>query len=229
MARADMFMSDLHCFIIRNVTLVYWTPVCRCDGFIVTCGTGDWLRGSSRCHRRLLGPHYDNVNSQWLQFKHVIDVQALSVWWGFRHWQHWRFSIMKISSAASGASFASRWLQLCPGNNFWALDEITYTDNWIIIPLYCDIAEYFLFVFFIGILRCQIFLSQILHLVLSFEYTCLCQCDVFVVACGTVGCLCDNPRGAGGYEIVTMMTLFPVFNKSSTSLRRNVVVLAGYS
>ena len=41
----------------------------------------------------------------------------------------------------------------------------------------------------------------------SFEYTCLCRCDGFVVACSTVGCLCDNPRGAGGYEIVTMTTL----------------------
>ena len=66
-----------------------------------------------------------------------------------------------------------------------------------------------------------------LHLVLSFEYTCLCRCDVFVVACGTVGCLCDNPRGAGGYEIVTMTTLFPVFNKSSTSLRRNCCRFGG--
>ena len=47
------------------------------------------------------------------------------------------------------------------------------------------------------------------------------RCGVSVDACGTVGCLCDNPRGAGGYQIVTMTTLFPVFNKSSTSLRRN--------
>ena len=29
-----------------------------------------------------------------------------------------------------------------PVNNFWAFDEITYTDNWTVIPLYCDIAEY---------------------------------------------------------------------------------------
>ena len=64
-----------------------------------------------------------------------------------------------------------------------------------------------LFVFFIGILRCQIFLLYTLHLVLSFECTCLCRCDGFVVACSTVGCLCDNPRGAGGYEIVTMTTI----------------------
>ena len=55
----------------------------------------------------------------------------------------------------------------------------------------------------------------------SFEYTCLCRCGVSVVACGIVGCLCDNPRGAGGYQIVTMTTLYPVFNKSSTPLRRN--------
>ena len=55
----------------------------------------------------------------------------------------------------------------------------------------------------------------------SFEYTCLCRCGVSVVACGIVGCLCDNPRGAGGYQIVTMTTLCPVFNKSSTPLRRN--------
>ena len=121
MARADMFMSDLHCLIIRNVTIVYWTPVCRCDGFVVACGTGGWLRGSSRCHRRLLGRHYDNVDNQWIQFKHVIDAQALSVWWGFRHWRHWMFSIMKISSATSGASFASRWLQLCPGEQLLSL------------------------------------------------------------------------------------------------------------
>ena len=40
MARADMFMSYLHCFIIRYVTLVYWTPVCQCDGFVIACGTG---------------------------------------------------------------------------------------------------------------------------------------------------------------------------------------------
>ena len=33
------------------------------------------------------------------------------------------------------------------------------------------------------------------------------RCDGFVVACSTVGCLCDNPRGAGGYDIVTMTTL----------------------
>ena len=194
MARADMFMSDLHCIIIRNVTLVYWTPVCRCDGFVVACGTGGWLRGSSRCHRRLLGRHYDNVNNQWIQFRHVIDTQALSVWWGFRHRRHWRFSVMKISSAASGASFASR---------------------------------VFLFVFIIGILRCLIFLLWTLHLVLSFEYTCLCRCGVSVVACGTVGCLCDNPRGAGSYQIVTMTMLFPVFDKSSTSLRRNCCRFGG--
>ena len=30
-----------------------------------------------------------------------------------------------------------------PVNNFWAFDEVTYTDNWTDIPLYCDIAEYF--------------------------------------------------------------------------------------
>ena len=36
-----------------------------------------------------------------------------------------------------------------------------------------------------------------------------------------MGCLCDNPRGAGGYEIVTMTTLFSVFGNSSTSLRQN--------
>ena len=96
-----------------------------------------------------------------------------------------------------------------------------YKNCYTVIPLYCDIAEYFLFVFFICILRYQIFLLWIIHFVLSFKYTCLCRCEVFVVACGTVGCLCDNPRGAGGYEIVTMTTLFSVFNKSSTSLRRN--------
>ena len=64
-------------------------------------------------------------------------------------------------------------------------------------------------------------------LVLSFEYTCLCRCGVSVVACGTGGCLCDNPRGAGGYQIVTMTTLFPVFDKSSTSLRRNCCRFGG--
>ena len=42
-----------------------------------------------------------------------------------------------------------------------------------------------------------------------------------------MGCLCDNPRGAGGYQIVTMTTLFPVFNKSSTSLRRNCCRFGG--
>ena len=42
-----------------------------------------------------------------------------------------------------------------------------------------------------------------------------------------MGCLCDNSRGAGGYEIVTMTTLFPVFNKSSTSLRRNCCRFGG--
>ena len=36
-----------------------------------------------------------------------------------------------------------------------------------------------------------------------------------------------NPRGTGGYEIVTMTTLFPVFNKSSTSLRRNCCRFGG--
>ena len=82
--------------------------------------------------------------------------------------------------------------------------------------------DYFLFVFIIGIFRRQISLLSILHLVLSFEYTRLCRCGVSVIACGTVGCPCDKPRGAGGYQIVTMTTtLFPVFNKSSTSLRRN--------
>ena len=91
-----------------------------------------------------------------------------------------------------------------PMSNFWAFDEIKHTDNLTVIPLYCDITEYYLFVFFIGILRCQIFL---LHLVLSFQYTSLCRCDGFVVACSIVGCLCDNPRGTGGYEIITMTTL----------------------
>ena len=57
--------------------------------------------------------------------------------------------------------------------------------------------------------------------------TCLCRCGVSVVACDTVGCLCDNPRGAGGYQIVTMTTLFPVFNKSSTSLKRNCCRFGG--
>ena len=158
MARADMFMSDLHCFIIRNVTLVYWTPVCRCDGFVVACGTGGWLRGSSRCHRRLLGRHYDNLNNQWIQFKHVIDVQALSVWWGFRHWRHWRFPIMKISSAASGASFASRWLQLCPGEQLLSLrwDYIYWQLNsyptllwyrWVCLFFVCIFHWYFTSVF----------------------------------------------------------------------------------
>ena len=55
----------------------------------------------------------------------------------------------------------------------------------------------------------------------------LWRCGVSVVACGTVGCLCDNPRGAGGYQIVTMTTLFPVFNKCSTSLRRNCCRFGG--
>ena len=61
----------------------------------------------------------------------------------------------------------------------------------------------------------------------EFEYTCSCRCGVSVVACGTVGCLCDNPRGAGGYQIVTMTTLFPVFNKSSTSQRPNCCRFGG--
>ena len=69
--------------------------------------------------------------------------------------------------------------------------------------------------------------NSILHLVLSFEYICLCRCGVSVVACGTVGCLRDNPRGAGGYQIVTMTTLFPVFNKSNTWLRRNCCRFGG--
>ena len=158
MARADMFMSDFHCFIIRDVTLVSWTPVCRCDGFVVACGTEAWFRGSSRCHQRLLGRHYDNLNNQWIQFKHVIDAQALSVSWGFRHWWHWRFSIMKISSAASGASFVSRWLQLCPGEQLLSLrwDYIYWQLN--SYPTLLWYRWVFLFVFFIGILRCQIFL-----------------------------------------------------------------------
>ena len=40
-----------------------------------------------------------------------------------------------------------------------------------------------------------------------FVISLLYRCDGFVVVCSTVGCLCDNPRGAGGYEIVTMTTL----------------------
>ena len=67
----------------------------------------------------------------------------------------------------------------------------------------------------------------IINITPSFEYTCLCRCGVSVVACGTVGCLSDNPWGAGGYQIVTMTTLFPVFNKSSTSLRRNCCRFGG--
>ena len=122
MARTDMFMSYLHCSIIRNVTLVYWTPVCQCDGFVFACGTGAGFE-AARVARATGGCWvvYDSVNNQWIQFKHVIDAQALSVWWCFRHWRYRRFSIMKISSAASGASFASRWLQLRPGEQLLSL------------------------------------------------------------------------------------------------------------
>ena len=109
----------------NNLTILIWFLIlCRCDGFVVACGTGGWLRGTSRCHRRLLGRHYDNVNSQWIQFRHVIDTQALSVWWGFRHWPHWRFSIMNISSAASGASFCVESIFVCIYHWYFTMSNI---------------------------------------------------------------------------------------------------------
>ena len=140
---------------------------------------------------------------------------------------HWKFSTMKISSAASGTSFASRWLQLCPGEQLLSLRwDYTYWQlnsyptllwyRWVFFCLYFSLVFYDVKIYY-----------KYYTLVLSFEYTCLCRCDGFVVACDTVGCLCDNPRGAGGYEIVTMTTLFSVFNNSSTSLRRNCCRFGG--
>ena len=136
MARADMFMSDLHCIIIRNVTLVYWTPVCRCDGFVVACGTGGWLRGSSRCHRRLLGRHYDNVNNQWIQFRHVIHTQALLVWCGFRHRRHWRFHLQ-----------CGQWREFCVESIFVCIYHWYFTMSNIFIIDITLSSEFWIYMF----------------------------------------------------------------------------------
>ena len=143
MARTDMFMSYLHCFIIRNVTLAYWTPVCQCDGFVFACGTGagfEAARGATGgcwvvTMTTLITNEYNSSMSSTHKRCRFGGVFVTGGTGGFLLWK-------------SPVRPAARVLRrddcnFFPVNNFWAFDEITHTDNWTVIPLYCDIAEYF--------------------------------------------------------------------------------------
>ena len=100
-----MFMSYLHWFIIRNVTLLYWTPVCQCDGFVIACGTGGWFRGSPRCHRRCRfgGVFVTGGTGSFLLWKSPVRPAA---------------RVLRRDDS-----------NFVPVNNFRAFDEIKHTDN----------------------------------------------------------------------------------------------------
>ena len=83
----------------------------RCDGFVVACGTGSWLRDSPPCHRWMRGRHCDNV-TVYSEYNPSMSPRRRRCHfkWCFRHWWHWKFSLWKspvLSEARVGIAMTA--------------------------------------------------------------------------------------------------------------------------
>ena len=140
------FLTSHSSMLCAHIYLINTRFIPVLNGFVFVCGTGGWFRGSPRGHRRVvLGRHYDNVNSSMSSTRRRCRFGGVFVTGrtgGF---------LLRKSSAASGAGLRRDDCNFAPVNNLWALDDITHTDIWTVIPLYSDIVEclclYFSFVF----------------------------------------------------------------------------------
>ena len=110
------------------------------DGFVVACGTRGWLRGSSRCHRRLLGRHYDDVNNH-----SSMSSTRKRCWFGgvFVTGGTGGFLLWKSPVRPAVRVLRRDDCNFVPVNNFWAFDEFAYTDNWTVVFFVCIFHWYF--------------------------------------------------------------------------------------